>query len=73
MKIDLTQAAERLTQAAPRVGDLEVSAPGFDLILSNGGYGAYNSQAVPFAALFLSDRDLLGQALDRLEATPVQA
>ena len=67
MHVDLTRLAERLTAAAGRSGDLEVSASSTDLILSRDGFGTGRSEAVPFAALFLRDDDVLAQALDRLD------
>ena len=66
MQFDLDQLAKRLTTAAERAKDLNVTVSNFDLILSRDGYGTYGSQSVPFAALFLSDEDLLAKALDRL-------
>ena len=68
MSFDLDVLAKRLTAAAERSKDLTVSVSGFDLILSKDGHGTRRSESVPFAALFLSDKDLLGQALSRLEA-----
>jgi hypothetical protein len=70
MKFDLKQLAQRLTDAAQRTDSLDVSVSNFDLILSRDGHGTKRSESVPFAALFLSDRDLLGQALDRLQIPP---
>ena len=67
MKIDLSLIAQRLQAGAHRAAAYEVSASGADLIISKDGFGTGRSEAVPFAALFLSDKDLLGQALDRLE------
>jgi hypothetical protein len=67
MKFDLDQLAQRLTEAAQRADGLDVSVSNFDLILSKDGHGTYRSESVPFAALFLSDEDLLGKALDRLQ------
>jgi len=66
MDFDLNQLADRVRAAADRAGGLKVTVSGFDLILSKDGYGANRSESVPFASLFLSDRDVLGQALDRL-------
>jgi hypothetical protein len=66
MKFDLDQLAQRLTQASGRAGGLDVTVSNFDLILSKDGHGTQRSESVPFAALFLSDKDVLGQALDRL-------
>lgn len=68
MKFDLDQLAQRLTRAATRTQGLEITVSNFDLILSKDGHGTHRSESVPFAALFLSDQDLLGQALDRLQA-----
>jgi hypothetical protein len=70
MKFDLRQLAERLTEAAQRADNLDVSVSNFDLILSRDGHGSARSESVPFAALFLSDNDLLGRALDRLQIPP---
>ncbi|MHB8283266.1 MAG: hypothetical protein ACYDD1_01175 [Caulobacteraceae bacterium] len=67
MKFDLQRLATRLTAAAGRLEGLEVTVSTFDLILSKTGYGTHRSEAVPFAALFLSDKDMLAEALDRLE------
>jgi hypothetical protein len=67
MDFDLNQFAGRIRAAADRCGQLKVTVSGFDLILSKDGYGANRSESVPFASLFLSDRDVLGQALDRLD------
>jgi len=69
MRFDLKLFAERVHAAAVRAADLKVTVSGFDLILSKDGYGANRSEAVPFASLFLSDRDVLGQAIARLERT----
>ncbi len=66
MDLDLNQLAERLRAAADRSAGLKVTVSGYDLILSKDGYGANRSESVPFAALFLRQEDLLGQALDRL-------
>jgi hypothetical protein len=68
MKFDLDQLAQRLAAAAQRANGLDVSVSNFDLILSRDGHGTQRSESVPFAALFLSDRDVVGQALDRLGA-----
>jgi hypothetical protein len=68
MDFDLSQLADRMRAAADRSAGLKITVSGFDLILSKDGYGANRSEAVPFASLFLSDRDVLGRALDRLEA-----
>jgi hypothetical protein len=38
------------------------------VILSRNGYGAGRSESIPLAALFLSERDLLAEALNRLDA-----
>jgi hypothetical protein len=73
MNFDLDQLAKRLTAAAQRAAGMDVSVSGFDLILSKDGHGTHRSESVPFAALFLSDRDLLGQALDRLHIPPAQS
>ncbi len=72
MIFDLNRLAQRLTAAAARTEGLDVSVSGFDLILSKDGFGARRSESLPFASLFLSDRDVLGEALDRLgqEAMP---
>ena len=67
MSFDLAQSARRLAAASQRAAGLEVSVSSFDLILSKTGYGTRRSEAVPFAALFLSERDLLAEALNRLE------
>ncbi len=66
MDFDLNQLAERLRAAADRAAGLKVTVSGFDLILSKDGYGSGRSESVPFAALFLRQEDVLGQALDRL-------
>jgi len=68
MTFDLEVLARRVTRAAERSKDLAVSVSAFDLILSKAGYGTHKSESVPFAALFLSDKDVLAEALDRLEA-----
>lgn len=68
MTFDLDELARRLTDAAQRASGLQVSVSTFDLILSKDGHGTNRCESVPFAALFLSDRDLLGEALDRLGA-----
>jgi hypothetical protein len=77
MKFDLDQLAKRLTDAAARTEGLEISISNFDLILAKDGHGTNRCESVPFAALFLSDKDLLGEALDRLgqaaKATPAPA
>jgi hypothetical protein len=67
MTLDLNQLAQRLAAAAQRSVGLEVSVSSFDLILSKQGHGTQRSESVPFAAIFLSDRDLLAEALDRLD------
>ena len=72
MKFDLDQLAQRITAAATRAKDLDVSVSSFDLILSRGGFGTHRSESVPFAALFLSEPDLLGKALDRLGVAEVE-
>jgi hypothetical protein len=69
MDFDLNQLADRLRTAADRSSGLKVTVSGVDLILSKDGYGVNRSEAVPFASLFVSDRDVLGQALDRLKGT----
>ena len=66
MDFDLNRLADRLTAATARLEGLKVTVSGFDLILSKDGYGAGRSESVPFAALFLRDEDMLGQAIDRL-------
>jgi hypothetical protein len=66
MDFDLEQLAQRLRAAADRAAGLKVSVSGFDLIRSKDGYGTNRSEAVPFAALFLDERDVLAEALDRL-------
>jgi hypothetical protein len=66
MKFDLDQLAKRLTDAAARAEGLEISISNFDLILAKDGHGTNRCESVPFAALFLSDKDVLGEALDRL-------
>ena len=74
MNLDLTRLAERLTVAAKRSADLKVKVSSTDLILSKDGFGTGRSESMPFAALFLRDEDVLGMALDRLEAAkPGQA
>jgi hypothetical protein len=72
MKFDLDQLAKRLTDAAARTEGLEISISNFDLILAKDGHGTNRCESVPFAALFLSDKDVLAEALDRLgqEAPP---
>jgi hypothetical protein len=67
MKFDLDQLARRLTDAAARAGGLEVTISNFDLILAKTGHGTNRCESVPFAALFLSDKDVLAEALDRLD------
>jgi hypothetical protein len=67
MDFDLKQLADRVRAAADRSEGLKATVSGFDLILSKDGYGANRSESVPFAALFLSDRDVLRQALNRLD------
>ena len=66
MKFDLNRLAQRLTDAAQRADGLEVTVSNFDLILSKDGHGTHRSESVPFAAFFLSEQDVLAQALDRL-------
>ncbi len=76
MKFDLDQLARRLTDAAARSGGLEVTISNFDLILAKAGHGTNRCESVPFAALFLSDKDVLAEALDRLDkvdASPSRA
>ncbi len=68
MTLDLDLLARRMTEAAARTTGLTVTVSNFDLILSQDGHGTGRSEAIPFAALFLSDRDPLGEALDRLKA-----
>lgn len=68
MTFDLERLAERLTSAAGRLDGVKVTVSNMDLILSRDGFGTGRSEAVPFAALFLRDDDVLAQALDRLEA-----
>ena len=72
MKFDLDRLAKRLTDAAARTQGLEITISNFDLILAKDGHGANRCESIPFAALFLSDKDVLGEALDRLgqEAAP---
>ncbi|MDB5439079.1 MAG: hypothetical protein JWM33_1506 [Caulobacteraceae bacterium] len=72
MKFDLDQLAKRLTDAAARTQGLEITVSTFDLILAKDGHGTNRCESVPFAALFLSDKDVLGEALNRLgqEAAP---
>jgi hypothetical protein len=67
MKFDLEQLAKRLAAAAARSGGLEVTISNFDLILAKAGHGTNRCESVPFAALFLSDKDVLAEALDRLD------
>jgi hypothetical protein len=69
MKFDLCQLAQRLTKAAERTDGLEVTVSNFDLILTKDGHGSGRSESLPFAALFLNDQDVLGQALDRLQSS----
>jgi hypothetical protein len=74
MKFDLDQLARRLSEAAQRADGLDISVSSFDLIISQDGHGTRLSESVPFASLFLSDQDVIGQALDRLQvpAAPQQ-
>jgi hypothetical protein len=72
MKFDLDQLAQRLTVAAQRADGLDISVSSFDLILSKDGHGTHRSESVPFAALFLNDQDVIGQALDRLQVAPIE-
>jgi hypothetical protein len=67
MTFDLDQLARRMTDAAKRAGGMQVTVSTFDLIISKDGHGTNRCESVPFAALFLSDKDVLGEALDRLE------
>ncbi len=73
MTFDLDQLAQRIASAADLSRDLDVTVSSFDLIFSRGGHGAGRSESVPFAALFLSDEDLLARALARLGCTPERA
>ena len=66
MQFDLDRLAKRLTDAAARTQGLEISISNFDLILAKDGHGTNRCESVPFAALFLSDKDVLSEALDRL-------
>ena len=50
-----------MTAAAARTGGLEVTISNFDLILAKAGHGTNRCESVPFAALFLSDKDVLGR------------
>ncbi len=68
MKLDLKDLAERLHSAAERAEGLTVTVSATDIILSKDGYGAGRSEGVPFSALFLRKEDVLGQAIDRLQA-----
>ncbi len=63
---DLHQLADRLKAAAEKASNLTVTISATDLILSRDGYGTGRSEGVPFAALFLREEDVLGQALNRL-------
>ncbi len=72
MKFDLSRLAQRLTEAAQRADGLDVTVSNFDLILSKDGHGTHRSESVPFAALFLSEPDVLAQALDRLGVAEVE-
>ena len=69
MTIDLKTIAERFQKAAERIEGLTVTVSNTDVIFSRDGYGTYQSASVPFGAIFLSDEDQIGKALDRLEAT----
>ena len=69
MDFDLHRLAERLRAAADRSQGLTITVSGFDLAFSKDGYGTGRSESIPFAALFLDDRDVLAQALDRLMDT----
>ncbi len=75
MDFDIRRLSDRLSAATERLDGLKITVSGFDLILSKDGYGTYRSESVPFAALFLSDKDVLGEALDRLgqQAAPAAA
>jgi hypothetical protein len=73
MTFDLDQLAKRLTDAAARAKGLEVTVSNFDLILAKDGHGTNRCESVPFAALFLSENDVLGEALDRLGLEPAPA
>lgn len=66
--VDFARFAQRARAAAERARGLTVTASSTDLIFSREGYGTGRCEAVPFAALFLRDEDLLAQALDRLDA-----
>lgn len=72
MTFDLDAFAGRIAAAAARSKGLTVSISNFDLILSQDGHGTNRSESIAFAALFLSDRDMLGEALDRLGAAPAR-
>ena len=72
---DLAQLADRLHAAAERAKGLQVTVSPTDLIFSKDGYGTGKSESVGFQLLFLQpDRDLVGEALDRLigDADPSQ-
>jgi hypothetical protein len=69
---DLDRLAECLKSAAERAKGLTVTISNNDLIFSKGGYGTGQSEAIPFAALFLRDDDVLDQALTRLCGSPGQ-
>ena len=64
---DLNRLAERLQSAAGRAEGLTVTTSNTDLIFIKDGVGTNRSEAVPFSALFLQDRDLVGEALNRLQ------
>ncbi len=66
MTLDLHALARKLTDAADRCAEAKVSVSNFELIISRDGHGTGRSESVPFALLFLSDQDVLGDALTRL-------
>ena len=72
MTFDLDQLARRLADAAKRADGLQGTVSTFDLIISKDGHGTNRCESVPFASLFLSDKDVLGEALDRLERVSVR-
>ena len=67
MTFDLPQLVRRLAAAADRLDGLTVEVSATDLILVKDGHGTGRSESMPFAALFLRQEDVLGQALDRLD------
>lgn len=69
MRFDLQQLAARLSAAARTLG-FDVTISNFDLILSKAGHRTERSESIAFAALFLSERDVLAEALDRGRAEP---